>query len=239
MKRNGGGPPTIALLAALICVAVAIGAGLQGQFFFGGPRWVPGLAKLPPVKITPQPQATVAPTALPHNPSVNPGIVFSWLPILIVVSLIVIAILLLVLRYWLRHRRVTVRRLATVEAMIDELPIELQTDADLPVLHRGLLRAADVLEADREPRDAIVRAWLGLQEAAEDSGLTRRPSETPTEFTTRVFESVNADRTAAASLLTVYLRVRFRSSSATEADVAVARESIQRLRDTWPVTTAR
>jgi hypothetical protein len=109
--------------------------------------------------------------------------------------------------------------------------------ADLPVLERGLVRAADVLETQREPRDAIVMAWLGLQEAAEDSGLPRRQAETPTEFTARVFESVDADRAAAASLLEVYLRVRFRPIPATEADVAVARESIRRLRETWPVST--
>jgi hypothetical protein len=114
----------------------------------------------------------------------------------------------------------------------------VETEADLPVLHRGLLRAADLLDDDREPRDAIVKAWIGLQEAAEDSGISRRPSETPTEFTSRVFESVAADRDAASTLLAVYLRVRFSRRDATESDVLAARDAIQRLRDTWPVGAA-
>ena len=37
----------------------------------------------------------------------------------------------------------------------------------------------------RDPADAIVRAWLGLQETAEESGIVRHPAETPTEFTSR------------------------------------------------------
>jgi hypothetical protein len=237
VKRDGSLPPTIAVIAALVCVVVAIGAGLQGQFVFGGPRWIPGVPNQPAAPITPVPQATSGPTVAPQHATVNPDVVFSLLPILIVFSLLLIAVILLLLRYWLRHRRVAVGRFLRVETAFEDSTTETETDADLPVLHRGLLRAADVLETNREPRDAIVRAWLGLQEAAEDSGLRRRPAETPTEFTSRVFESVDADRAAAAALLKVYLRVRFRPGAATDADVAVARESIQRLRDTWPVST--
>lgn len=237
VKRDGGRPPTIAIIAALICVVVAIGAGLQGRFVFGGPRWIPGAPALPAAQQSQPPQPTTAPTALPHHSTANPAVVFSWLPIVIVLALLLMAVILLLIRYWLRHRRIPVGRFLSVEPALDDSPIDTETAADLPVLHRGLVRAADVLDTDREPRDAIVRAWIGLQEAAEDSGLRRRPAETPTEFTSRVFESVDADRAAAAALLGVYLRVRFRRAPATEADVAVARESIRRLRETWPVRT--
>jgi hypothetical protein len=237
VKRDGGRPPTIAVIAALFCVVVAIGAGLQGQFVFGGPRWIPGEPAAPPALHTQPPQATTAPTAIPHHSTVHPAIVFSWLPIVLVLSLLLIAVVLLLIRYWRRHRRVAVGRFLNVEAALGDAPVDTETAADLPILHRGLMRAADVLETDREPRDAIVRAWIGLQEAAEDSGLSRRPAETPTEFTSRVFESVDADRVAAAALLKVYLRVRFRRAPATVADVAVARESIRRLRETWPART--
>jgi Domain of unknown function (DUF4129) len=238
VKRDGGRPPTIAVIAALFCVVVAIGAGLQGQFVFGGPRWIPGAPALPPAVHTQPPQASTAPTAIPHPSKINPGIIFSWLPIVIIVSLLIIAAIALLVRYWLRHRRAPVGRFLNVEAMLGDAPVDTETAADLPVLHRGLVRAADVLETDREPRDAIVRAWIGLQEAAEDSGLSRRASETPTEFTSRVFESVDADRAAAAALLKVYLRVRFRPAPATDADVALARDAIRRLRETWPVRTS-
>jgi hypothetical protein len=180
----------------------------------------------------------VGSTAAPAKPAtIDPGIVFSWLPIAIALGLLLIAVLLLLVLQWLRRRRRSIpKRFVGVENTFGDVAdgTDLGSDADLPTLHRGLLRATDLLESHREPRDAIVRAWIGLQEAAEDSGLSRRPSETPTEFTTRVFASVDADRAAAAALLTVYLRVRFRSSPATASDVATARDAIERLRETWP-----
>jgi hypothetical protein len=235
VKRDGGRAPTIAIITALFCVVVAIGAGLQGRFDFSGPRWVPGV---PPVKLLTQtspPQPTVAETAAPGHLPLNPALVLSWAPILIVFAVLAVAGLLLLVAYWLRRRRPPVQRLPGIDGPLGEVTAYSATSADVPTLQRGLELAADVLESGREPRDAIVRAWLGLQEAAEDSGLRRRPAETPTEFTTRVFDSVHADRAAAAALLAVYLRVRFRSAPATETDVEVARRSIRRLRETWPV----
>ncbi|HEX4444019.1 MAG TPA: DUF4129 domain-containing protein [Galbitalea sp.] len=237
MKRAGGRVPTIVVLAGLICVLVAIGAGLQGRSTFTGPRWIPGNpAPVPPVQQTANPQSTVPATAAPHS-SIAPTVVIGWVPLVIIVSLLVLAVLLLLLRFFFSNRSIGARRTLSVDAALSDSPVEVNTDADLPVLHRGLLRAADLLDTDREPRDAIVRAWIGLQEAAEDSGVSRRPSETPTEFTSRVFESVAADRKAASTLLDVYLRVRFSRKPATDSDVVVARQAIQRLRDTWPAGT--
>jgi hypothetical protein len=226
-------------VVSVLCIVVAIGAALQGGFVFSGPRWIPGGGTLPPLKVS----ATHAPgsTATPLKPPpASAGVVFSWLPIAIVLACILIAVLALLVLYWLSHRRRPGEKAnLRLDADFEEsaLLVDVDAEADLPTLHRGLLRASDALETYREPRDAIVKAWIGLQEAAEDSGLRRRPSETPTEFTTRVFESVNADRSAAASLLEVYLRVRFRSVPATESDVRLARAAIERLHETWPVTT--
>jgi hypothetical protein len=228
-------------IVAVLCVIVAIGARLQGALAFSGPRWVPGVGSLPQPtpRSTPLPQGTATP--LQHVP-VRSGVVFSWLPIAIILGCLLIAVLALLVLYWLRHRRPRRDKMAMpidgdFEVMDDLSEIDL--DADLPTLHRGLVRASVALEGSREPRDAIVKAWIGLQEAAEDSGLNRRPSETPTEFTTRVFESVNADRSAAATLLAVYLRARFGSAPATASDVIQARDAIERLRQTWPVMTAQ
>jgi hypothetical protein len=235
VKRDGARPPVIALVAALFCVVVAIGAGLQGQFVFTGPRWTPGIGKQPVLLYTPPPSPQPSSTGPPKNPHVGSGVVFSWLPILIVFGVIVVAAVALLVWYWLRnHPRGGTQDPRTLEDLVGT--VEIGTEPDLPTLQRGLVRAADALETTREPRDAIVRAWIGLQEAAEDSGVRRRDSETPTEFTSRVFAAVDADREAAASLLEVYLRVRFGSKPASEPDVAAAREAIERLRATWPVS---
>ena len=237
MKRTGSRVPTIVILAGLLCVLVAIGAALQGRSTFTGPRWVPGdPTPAPPVEQTANPQSTVPATVAPHA-SITPSVLIGWVPLVIILSLLVLAVLLLLLRFFFSNRSIASRRTLSVDAALSDSPVEVITDADLPTLHRGLVRAADLLETDREPRDAIVKAWIGLQEAAEDSGISRRASETPTEFTSRVFESVAADRNAASALLKVYLRVRFSRKPATESDVVVARHAIQRLRDTWPVGT--
>jgi len=237
VKRDGHRALAAAASVGFLCLVVAIGAGLQGQFVFGGPRWTPGVPQAPVAPHTQLPQP-VGSTAAPAKPTtIDPGIVFSWLPIVIALGLLLVAVLLLLILNWVRRRRrhMPNKFLGLVNTFGDVAEgADLGSDADLPTLHRGLLRATDLLESDREPRDAIVRAWIGLQEAAEDSGLSRRPSETPTEFTTRVFASVDADRAAAAALLGVYLRVRFRSSPATESDVEIARDAIERLRETWP-----
>ncbi len=89
------------------------------------------------------------------------------------------------------------------------------------------------LGEDRTPRDAIERAWLGLQEAAEESGVQRRAAETPAEFTQRVLARVHADDEAARTLLTLYLRVRFGDTPVTVGDIAVARRSLERLAASW------
>lgn len=226
-------------IVAVLCVIVAVGAGLQGRFAFSGPRWVPGVPSLtaPTPQPTPLPQGTNTPSqAVP----VGSGIVFSWLPIAIILGSLLIAAVALLVLYWLRHRQPRGdKSLVPLDGSFEGIEefSKIELEADLPTLHQGLVRASAALDAYREPRDAIVRAWIGLQEAAEDSGLSRRPSETPTEFTTRVFESVDADRSAAAVLLAVYLRARFGLAPATESDVILARGAIERLRQTWPIAT--
>jgi hypothetical protein len=236
VKRGSRRVPLIPIVVAVLCVIVAVGAGLEGRFVFGGPIWTPGQPPAPAVSYTPQPQNTIGSTSAPKIGPIGNGITISWLPILIIFGCLVIAVIALLVLYWVRYLRRRAGRFGGVDNVLEDESeiLEVEDAADLPVLHRGLVRASDVLETERSPRDAIIRAWLGLQEAAEDSGLTRRPSETPTEFTARVFASVDADRAAAAALLQVYLRVRFRARPATAADVVVAREAIDRLRETWP-----
>ena len=236
VKRAGARIPLIPILVALLLLIVAVAAGLEGRFSFAGALFTPGKAARPVDTSTPPSDVSTA--AATAKPTIGTGITFGLLPILIVLGCLILAVVGLLLLYWVRNRGLG-RRFARIDDSLNE---ELQRsadeqEADLPTLHRGLVLAADVLESNREPRDAIVRAWLGLQEAAEDSGVARRASETPTEFTTRVFESVDGDRAAAADLLEVYLRVRFRSTPATIEDVVVARDAIDRLRSTWPAVS--
>ena len=92
-----------------------------------------------------------------------------------------------------------------------------------------------MLDEQREPADAIVRAWLGLQQAAEDSGIVRGVAETPTEFTTRIIGRAVTDDRAIRTLLRLYLRTRFGDHPVTGDDVALVRTALRELVRTWPV----
>jgi Domain of unknown function (DUF4129) len=110
----------------------------------------------------------------------------------------------------------------------------LQT-VDAPAVRRGIAAALDALADLREPTDAVVRAWLGLQQSAEDAGLARSPSETPTEFTERVLVRSSADRDALRTLLALYLRARFDDDRVTAAEAATAVTALRALEASWAV----
>jgi hypothetical protein len=241
VKRDGIRPPIIVAVAALFCVIIAIGAGLEGRFSFAGPIWSPPDGSDQPVKLTTSTPEPVQPSPTPLPRANNSDVIFSWVPIAIVLAILVLATLFVIVLLWIRKhpRRGPLRPFSTVDGDSEELFTGQDAAPDLPTLHRGLARASEALETDRTPRDAIVRAWVGLQEAAEDSGVRRRPAETPTEFTARVFAAVDADKDAADTLLALYLRVRFGSHPAGAAELKAAKDAVEALRESWPVGGVR
>nr|WP_240977409.1 DUF4129 domain-containing protein [Planctomonas sp. JC2975] len=72
-----------------------------------------------------------------------------------------------------------------------------------------------------------------MQEAAADSGVRRRPSETPAEYTARIISRIGADDAAATRLLRLYQGVRFGAHPAMAADVDTARACLLALRASW------
>jgi hypothetical protein len=224
--------------AALLCTAIAVGAAMQGPFTFTGPRWLPKVGNPTSGGARPAPPPTPQ-SETQHPQAIHTVSALSINETAFIVSLIIVAVALtsFLLWRWLRKRSLDVdasRTPTALENLDNDTDAPLPQGPDLPTLRRGLALAHDELSGDREPRDAIVRAWLGLQEAAEDSGVVRSPAETPTEFTHRVFAAVHADRAAAATLLELYLRVRFGSRPATTRDVDAARQAIAELTVSWP-----
>ncbi|WP_431277042.1 DUF4129 domain-containing protein [Leifsonia poae] len=211
---------------------LVIGAvALQGTPVFGGMVWVPDWsAQTPPPIQGTDARASATPAAVPHEVA---RIDASWIFLLIaVVVLIVVAFLI-----WRAVRRRLQRPEPVGEILdlggLDDAELEPQPEPDVPQVRRGLDRALDILGEPRQPRDAIEQAWLGLQEAAEESGVRRLPAETPSEFTARILSRVGADTTAARVLLDLYLRVRFGDAAVTAQDVETARASLESLRASW------
>ena len=100
---------------------------------------------------------------------------------------------------------------------------------DLPTLREGLDDAGAELRSDVAPADAVIAAWVLLEDAAGRSGVVRDRAWTPTEFTVSVLDRTPADRAATRRLLDLYLQARFGGEPMTPDDVAAARRAVSRL----------
>ncbi|KQV08089.1 DUF4129 domain-containing protein [Leifsonia sp. Root112D2] len=225
------------IVCAVLGLVLIVGAALQGAPEFTGLRWDP-TAALPPAGIKPTmpnlPSASSSPGSPPpaHTPFTLDLTPVLWIIAAIIAFLVVIAFL----RWWARRppRQQPALLDAEVSATADLEPQdEGSTIPDAPTMRRGFAHALRILNDEREPHDAIVKAWLGLQEAAEESGIQRRAAETPTEFTSRIVAQKPADEAPVAALLGLYLRVRFGDHPATQADVMQARQAYETLATSW------
>lgn len=230
---RGGRRWTLAACGALLAVAV-VAVAFQGAPKFSGPRVLFPEAPLVRELPTDTARATDAPGRqdAPQVFRIDLGWVL-WVAIAIAI-VVVLALL------WRRLRRALDRPdLAPLPPLMDggvgPEAEEPEREPEPAVVRRGLDRALETLSEPREPRDAIERAWVGLEEGAADSGVRRLPAETPSEFASRVVARVAADRDAADTLLRLYLRVRFSEAAVTAADVSTARTAVERLRASWSV----
>jgi hypothetical protein len=103
----------------------------------------------------------------------------------------------------------------------------------LPALLRGVEAAQESLAKHPVPSDAVVAAWLQLEEAAAESGLVRPPAQTPAEFTVTVLAATRADEAATLELLQLYHRARFSRHPVGPAEVAAATDCLTRISAGW------
>ncbi|MET1006677.1 MAG: DUF4129 domain-containing protein [Propionibacteriaceae bacterium] len=221
----------MALAAALLVLAV-VGAALAPPWRLEERTW-PAFngPAMPNSERTPPPMPSWANTPITSNS--NPANL-SW----VVPTLIALAVLAaLVLLWWLRRRYLASgveRRGAREVGETVLLPVQ----PELPVLRRGAEAAQRSLDEIRDPNNAIVAAWLALEEAAASSGVQRKPAETPSEFTVDVLGSTDANPEATQELLTLYHRARFSSAGVTRADVYRAGDCLAVLADDWAAMTS-
>lgn len=233
-REPGGAPPVRRrtagrLLLPLVVTGAAVvvlSSALEGPAhlvpFFGSGAG--GRPFEPPTPIQPS-----QPTLGSGSPRIDLNAAVGTI-VLVLVALLGLAIAVLLIRLVVAAVRGRRRRpgLRGVEALDAEPRI-----ADAPTVLRGIAAALAGFEEDRQPADAVVRAWLGLQQAAEDAGFARSPAETPTEFTGRVLSRTGADRSALRTLLGLYLRARFGDGGITPADAAGAQRALRALEASW------
>lgn len=232
LERRRVVPVTLAVLVLLLAV---LGAGLRGPWTADPPGAVlPEAGTPPPVTVTetdeaPLPEQAPVPTAPPLA-----GIP-AWASDT-VLALAVAALLGLVVlgAWWLWQRRHGLRsdvlRAEATGAVTDLVAGE---DEEVPDLAPALRRAAAALGTGAAPGDAIVAAWVALEETAAASGAARSAADTPTEFTTRLLRRTAADPDAVARLREIYRAARFGSHAPNDDDVAAAAEALARIDATW------
>ena len=235
----------VLLTSAALGVLIVAAAGISGTIHFAGPRWVPHWVphwktlanKQTPAKV--RAPSTGAPLRITpsHGTDRFPlGEVLLW----IIIGIAVIGVASLLWQWWNRRPlREATGLHSVVVTETTEIPIEPESEPDTPALRSDIELALQMLDEQREPADAIVRAWLGLQETAEESGIVRQPAETATEFTSRILSRAVVDDRAVRTLLRLYLRTRFGDHPVTSDDVAAVRMALQELVRTWPASDAR
>lgn len=225
------------ILVIVLALGVVGAAALQGPLTLGDPR----IDLLIPTRDTPLPapsKANEAGQSLQQRelPDDIPGTDFTPLVIalILIAAAAVLALTALLIREIRRRRRNAVGQ-ASVSLGTSRTADDDQSDRPdvVPALTRGITHALEVLEAEAEPTDAIIAAWLGLQQSAEDTGIQRAPSETPSEFTIRLLARRSDAAPDVRTLLRLYLDVRFGGHSASRTDVARARKSLRAVQGAW------
>jgi hypothetical protein len=177
---------------------------------------------------------TMAP--IPENPTseiVGAIIGFVFLALAVVAAILVLLLVVRALARAWRDR--PLRTQEGVETALDlhEQAADAELDVAAPVIRRGIQGALRAIDERPVPADAIIAAWVGLEESAADAGITRGVSETPSEFALRIITRRSGITDAAGELLRLYERVRFGGYAAEERDRTSARVALQQIEEGW------
>ncbi|WP_426593632.1 DUF4129 domain-containing protein [Cellulomonas sp. McL0617] len=217
-------PGPVLVVGALVGVAVVM-AALAGPWQ-PGHRFVPDVT--PPVITPPVPSQESHPSSTGAAREVMPlsqerWIFFVILAVLALVAVVVLGLVIGRLAQKLRERQAG----RDVDAADPDIGLEGDVvDVATAAMRAGATQAAQVLEQEVPPGDAVIAAWVALESSAERSGIPRDRAQTATEFTLEVLGSTHADPRAAQELLDLYLAARYSEHRLTQADVDRARSSL-------------
>lgn len=151
-------------------------------------------------------------------------------------SFVIIAMILLLLafaalvRRLQRMRRRPLRLGVGVQDVAEDVG---QLETSMPArLRKAAQQARDELAARPGGLlgDAVIAAWLRLEEAAEHEGAGRKPHQTPTEFTTALLGRHTGSEPALTELRELYQRARFGPpGQITDADADAAIDALDRI----------
>lgn len=86
--------------------------------------------------------------------------------------------------------------------------------------------------AEGSPRNAIVEAWIQIEDFAVSHGVPRDPADTPAEFVARALAAYDLDTVALQDLANLYREARFSTHALDESHRDRARACLRRLTGT-------
>lgn len=232
------GPP---MLLGLAAVAGLFGLLMSAAAVQGTPQFASTEAEStsPPQENVVLPAPTATETPLPPESWGDPvlaqvlGMVFGLVLGLAVLALVVVVVRQLIrflVRLW-RDRPLARRDAAA--AGPGASPTSPDILPDEVTIRRGVSDALRTVSERPVPGDAIVAAWIGLEESAADAGQGRAPTETPAEFTARVIGGRHGIAADVAVLQRLYERVRFGGLIADEGDRLSAADALRGIKAGW------
>ena len=223
-RRPGRG--AIAAVATAL-VVVVLAAATEGGWSVTDRFGLWGQLGAHPVSVTPPPP--VAPHA-PHRV----GSAWPAAGLILLVAAAVAVVVLVAVMVWRSRPAGRERRVRShLTAQDSSAVTDHDREAGRRTLRGGLDEALRLVAQLSDPTDAIVAAWLALEEAAAMIGTPRSPADTPTEFTAAVLAHTPADRIAVGMLLQLYHRARFSTGGVGADDLASARRCLGELAASW------
>jgi len=223
------GPLALGALVLVLCALVAA--------TFDGPRWT-GLEREPERPSVaeqddrPNQTARSAPEKSEPTDGDDDDPWLPWLPpldlLLLVPTALVFGVALLVVA---RLRLVRRRRQLTGRMGVRTSPVpdpERPTEDDDTGLPEALDEGVRLIGAGT-PRNAIVAAWVRLEQAVESPHFPHRPEETPSELVERALASYHLDNESIRRLAALYREARFSRHPLTEQHRAEAAACLAQL----------
>jgi hypothetical protein len=99
---------------------------------------------------------------------------------------------------------------------------------DDEALDNAVAAGVAALGSETDPRQAVIKAYAGMERALAEDGLPRRPSETPLEYLRRALERLSASTAATTRLTSLFEQAKFSSH---RIDEEMRREALAALGD--------
>jgi hypothetical protein len=219
----------VALLAAVLAAATLADAQIDVRPLGGG-----AAETRPPRDLAPTPP-TVDPAAADRQDPQQTFTLPPWVTTVMAGFCIAVVLVVVGLLLWFNLQgrlRETVRAVAP-DGKPRARPVAGQVAEVAAAVDAGI---ADLSDADRDSRRAVIGCWLRLEQAAAAAGTPRLPSDSPADHVLRLLSQHAISRSVLDRFAIVYRHARY---STDPVDDAMRQETVAALRQLRSELTAR